>query len=124
VVFVTDLSGLSGTSISDQLELRESLFEQFAHRRPWIDVFSKAATVPVLGGTTDPEAQELWNERDVEEANAAIAAIPDAMPTSAFEGWGIPELQERLTSLLRKHKEQSLESTDFAESNKAEGEVL
>ena len=128
VVFVTDLSGLSGTSISDQLELRESLFEQFAHRRPWIDVFSKAATVPVLGGTTDPEAQELWNEGDVEEANAAIAAIPDAMPTSAFEGWGIPELQERLTSLLRKHKEQSLESTDFAESSKAEssaeGEVL
>ncbi|OUS42732.1 P-loop containing nucleoside triphosphate hydrolase protein, partial [Ostreococcus tauri] len=45
VVFVTDLSGLSGTSIADQLELRETLYKQFADRRPWIDVFSKAALV-------------------------------------------------------------------------------
>ena len=107
VVFVTDLSGLSGTSIADQLELRESLYEQFAHRRPWIDVLSKAALVPVLGGVTDPEAQELWNEEDVREANEAIAKIPNATATSAFEGWGVPQLQERLTSLLRKHKESS-----------------
>jgi len=117
VVFVTDLSGLSGTSIEDQLELRESLYEQFAHRRPWIDVLSKAALVPVLGGVTDPEAQELWNEEDVREANAAIAKIPNATPTSAFEGWGIPQLQERLTSLLRKHKEETLDNNDFDESS-------
>ena len=117
VVFVTDLSGLSGTSIADQLELRESLYQQFAHRRPWIDVLSKAALVPVLGGVTDPEAQELWNEEDVREANEAIAKIPNATATSAFEGWGIPTLQERLTSLLRKHKEETLGNNDFDESS-------
>ena len=117
VVFVTDLSGLSGTSIADQLELRESLYEQFAHRRPWIDVLSKAALVPVLGGVTDPEAQELWNEEDVREANEAIAKIPNATATSAFEGWGVPQLQERLTSLLRKHKEETLDNNDLDESS-------
>ena len=117
VVFVTDLSGLSGTSIADQLELRESLYEQFAHRRPWIDVLSKAALVPVLGGVTDPEAQELWNEEDVREANKAIAKIPNATATSAFEGWGVPQLQERLTTLLRKHKEETLDNNDLDESS-------
>ena len=117
VVFVTDLSGLSGTSIADQLELRESLYEQFAHRRPWIDVLSKAALVPVLGGVTDPEAQELWNEEDVREANEAIAKIPNGTATSAFEGWGVPQLQERLTSLLRKHKEETLDNNDLDESS-------
>ena len=117
VVFVTDLSGLSGTSIADQLELRESLYEQFAHRRPWIDVLSKAALVPVLGGVTDPEAQELWNEEDVREANEAIAKIPNATATSAFEGWGVPQLQERLTTLLRKHKEETLDNNDLDESS-------
>ena len=105
VVFVTDLSGLSGTSIADQLELRETLYKQFADRRPWIDVFSKAALVPVLGGATDPEAQELWSEKDFEEANQAIAKIPNANATSANEDWGIPELKERLTTLLRDHKQ-------------------
>lgn len=104
VVFVTDLSGLSGTSIYDQLELRATLYEQFAHRRPWIDVFSKAALVPVLGGKTDPVAQELWTEKDIEEAKQAMEKIPDAMPTSADEDWGIPELKDRLTELLREHK--------------------
>ncbi len=123
VVFVTDLSGLSGTSIADQLELRESLYEQFAHRRPWIDVLSKAALVPVLGGVTDPEAQELWNEEDVREANEAIAKIPNATATSAFEGWGVPQLQERLTSLLRKHKEETLDNNDLDESS-ARGSLL
>lgn len=123
VVFVTDLSGLSGTSIADQLELRESLYEQFAHRRPWIDVLSKAALVPVLGGVTDPEAQELWNEEDVREANEAIAKIPNATATSAFEGWGVPQLQERLTSLLREHKEETLDNNDLDESS-ARGSLL
>jgi len=104
VIFVTDLSGLSGTSIPDQLELRASLYEQFAHRRPWIDVFSKAALVPVLGGKTDPVAQELWTAKDVEEAKQAMEKIPAAMPTSAEEEWGIPELKERLTEPLREHK--------------------
>ena len=71
----------------------------------------------MLGGVTDPEAQELWNEEDVREANEAIAKIPNATATSAFEGWGIPTLQERLTSLLRKHKEETLGNNDFDESS-------
>ena len=74
--------------------------------------------MPVLGGVIDPEAQELWNEEDVRVAKAAMAKIPNATPTSAFEGWGIPQLQERLTSLLRKHKEETLDVVnDFDESS-------
>ena len=49
-VFVTDLSGLSGTSVEDQLALRNELRERFASRRPWLDVLSKCELVPALGG--------------------------------------------------------------------------
>ena len=51
------------------------------------------------------------------EANDAIAKIPNAAATSAFEGWGVPQLQERLTSLLRKHKEETLDNNDLDESS-------
>jgi nucleolar GTP-binding protein len=104
VIFVTDLSGLSGTSVKDQLELREELYNQFAGRRPWIDVFSKAALVPVLGGETDPDMASLWLEEELEEAKSAMERIPGATQTSADEGWGIDELKHRLAQLLKEHK--------------------
>jgi nucleolar GTP-binding protein len=104
VIFVTDLSGLSGTSVKDQLELREELYNQFAGRRPWIDVFSKAALVPVLGGETDPDMASLWLEEELEEAKSAMERIPGATQTSADEGWGIDELKDRLAQLLKEHK--------------------
>ncbi len=112
VIFVTDLTGLSGTSIDDQLQLREELYKQFAERRPWIDVFSKSALVPVLGGETDPDTQELWSEEDVKEAERAMAQIPNATATSADEGRGIDELKERIMKLLHEHKRTLPKSDD------------
>jgi nucleolar GTP-binding protein len=111
VVFVTDLSGLSGTSIEDQLELREEIYAQFGDRRPWIDVFSKSALVPVLGGETDADTQEIWNDDDIARARSAMEKIPNAAATSADEGWGIDELKERMIKVLRDHK-RSLPAAD------------
>ena len=105
VIFVTDLSGLSGTSIADQLKLREEIYNKFAHRRPWIDVFSKCALVPVLGGTHEKDMETLWGEEEIAEANRAIAAIPKAMSTSADEQLGIAELKDAVARLLSEHKE-------------------
>ena len=87
VVFVTDLSGLSGTSIEDQLELREEIYAQFGDRRPWIDVFSKSALVPVLGGETDADTQEIWNDDDIARARSAMEKIrtPRRAPTKGGE---------------------------------------
>lgn len=125
VIFVTDLSGLSGTSVKDQLELREELYNQFAGRRPWIDVFSKAALVPVLGGETDPDMASLWLEEELEEAKSALERIPGATQTSADEGWGIDELKDRLAQLLKEHKRtlpaaRSPERRDKSEEDKPE----
>lgn len=129
VVFVTDLSGLSGTSIEDQLELREEIYAQFGDRRPWIDVFSKSALVPVLGGETDADTQEIWNDDDIARARSAMEKIPNAAVTSADEGWGIDELKERMIKILRDHKS-SLPAADGDYStqgenrNKSDGDDL
>ena len=112
VIFVTDLSGLSGTSIDDQLKLREEIYKKFAHRRPWIDVFSKCALVPVLGGTHEKDMETLWGEEEIAEANRAIAAIPKAMSTSADEQLGITELKDALATLLGEHKQSLPASRD------------
>ena len=112
VIFVTDLSGLSGTSIDDQLQLREEIYKKFAHRRPWIDVFSKCALVPVLGGTHATDMETLWGEEEIAEANRAIAAIPKAMSTSADEQLGIAELKDALATLLGEHKQSLPASRD------------
>jgi len=112
VIFVTDLSGLSGTSIDDQLKLREEIYKTFAHRRPWIDVFSKCALVPVLGGTHEKDMETLWGEEEIAEANRAIAAIPKAMSTSADEQLGIAELKDALATLLGEHKQSLPASRD------------
>jgi len=104
VIFVTDLSGLSGTSIADQLALRGEIYNKFAHRRPWIDVFSKTALVPVLGGALAADMEVMWREGEIAEAKAAIASIPNAMSTSADEGVGIAELKDAVSALLSEHR--------------------
>ena len=67
--------GIIRTSIEDQLELREEIYAQFGDRRPWIDVFSKSALVPVLGGETDADTQEIWNDDDIARARSAMEKI-------------------------------------------------
>ena len=90
-VFVTDLSGLSGTSVEDQLALREELRERFASRRPWLDVLSKCELVPALGGKLDESLESTWTEKDAKSTEAAAKMLKEsgAMVTSVVDGVGI-----------------------------------
>ena len=94
-VFVTDLSGLSGTSVEDQLALREELRERFASRRPWLDVLSKCELVPALGGKLDESLESTWTEKDAKSTEAAAKMLKEsgAMVTSVVDGVGISELK-------------------------------
>ena len=97
-VFVTDLSGLSGTSVEDQLALREELRERFASRRPWLDVLSKCELVPALGGKLDESLESTWTEEDTKNTEAAAKMLKEsgAMVTSVADGVGIAELKAAL----------------------------
>jgi nucleolar GTP-binding protein len=97
-VFVTDLSGLSGTSVEDQLALREELRERFASRRPWLDVLSKCELVPALGGKMDESLESTWTEEDTKNTEAAAKMLKEngAMVTSVADGVGIAELKAAL----------------------------
>ena len=94
-VFVTDLSGLSGTSVEDQLALRNELRERFASRRPWLDVLSKCELVPALGGKLDNSLETTWTEEDTKSAEAAAKMLKEsgALVTSVADGAGIAELK-------------------------------
>ena len=94
-VFVTDLSGLSGTSVEDQLALRNELRERFASRRPWLDVLSKCELVPALGGKLDNSLETTWTEEDTKSAETAAKMLKEsgALVTSVADGAGIAELK-------------------------------
>jgi len=50
------------------MAIRADLHARFAHRRPWLDVMSKASIVPCLGGELSPAMVGLWHEADEQEA--------------------------------------------------------
>jgi nucleolar GTP-binding protein len=106
VVFVFDLSGLCGTSVSDQLAIREDLHARFAHRRPWLDVMSKSELVPQLGGALCPDLEGLWGAEDEAEAEktAAFLMSEGALSVSAEEEVGLEELREVIRTTLVKHR--------------------
>ena len=91
VVFVTDLSGLCGTSVEDQLAIRAELRERFSERRPWMDILSKSKLVPALGGELCPDLEGLWTEDDAAEAASTAKELltVGAIPVSAEECHGV-----------------------------------
>jgi len=105
VIFVTDLSGLCGTSVKDQLAIRAELHERFSHRRPWLDVMSKSKLVPALGGELCSDLEGLWEEADAAEAEETAARLTDAgaLAVSAEESLGVEELKARVTRTLVEH---------------------
>jgi nucleolar GTP-binding protein len=113
VVFVTDLSGLCGTTVEDQLSIREDLFDRFARKRPWLDVMSKSELVPQLGGALSPDLEGLWGEEDAAEAEktAAFLRSQGALSVSAEEDVGLEELREVIRATLIKHRA-TLENLD------------
>ena len=78
VVFVMDLSGMSGAQSSPELQLRvrDELRSQFPDR-PWLDVRSKA-DLPLEEGVEVP---------------------PGTLEVSVHEGTGVEELQQLMTRL-------------------------
>ena len=115
VVFVTDLSGLCGTTVKDQLAIREDLRERFAHRRPGLDVMSKSELVPQLGGVLCPDLEGLWGVEDEAEAEKTAASLRSegALAVSAEEDVGLGDLREVIRTLLVKHRA-TLENLDEA----------
>jgi len=113
VVFVTDLSGLCGTSVEDQLAIRAELRERFSERRPWMDILSKSKLVPALGGELCPDLEGLWTEDDAAEAASTAKELltAGAIPVSAEECHGVEELKGLVTRLLVEHR-QTLEGED------------
>ena len=113
VVFVTDLSGLCGTAVEDQLAIREDLRERFARKRPWLDVMSKSELVPPLGGALCADLEGLWGEEDEAEAEktAAFLRSQGALAVSAEEDVGLGDLREVIRTLLVKHRA-TLENLD------------
>lgn len=107
VVFVTDLSGLCGTTVADQLAIRADLHERFAHRRPWLDVLSKSKLVPALGGDLSPDLRGTWGESDEREAIATAETLlgEGALAVSAEEALNVETLLARVTDVLLRHKE-------------------
>ena len=113
VVFVTDLTGLCGTSVADQMNIRADLYKRFAGRRPWLDVMSKSALVPALGGDLSPDIGELWTAADEEESARVVQMLTaeGALAVSAGEDLGVDLLKGLITEVLIKHRD-TLEDSD------------
>jgi|TARA_B110000971_G_scaffold167145_1_gene171304 nucleolar GTP-binding protein len=116
VVFVFDLSGLCGTSVEDQLSIRNDLKLRFAHRRPWLDVMSKSELVPTLGGVLCADLESTWSETDetLAKVTAAFLASEGALAVSAEEDVGVTELRRVIEKTLIKHRDtlETVESTN------------
>jgi nucleolar GTP-binding protein len=106
VVFVTDLSGLCGTTVCDQLSIRADLKRRFAHRRPWLDVVSKSELVPILGGSLSPDLEGSWKEADETETREAAEYLlsEGALAVSAEEDVGLDGLRGEIQTLLVTHR--------------------
>lgn len=84
IVFVVDLTEHCGTSVEDQLELRDDLRERFLRPDvPWIDVLSK---------------EDLHSSFQKEDQYAA--AVSDHLNVSVVSKTGLKELKAQFTSAL------------------------
>mmetsp|Transcript_29322 Transcript_29322/g.59983 ORF Transcript_29322/g.59983 Transcript_29322/m.59983 type:complete len:472 (+) Transcript_29322:34-1449(+) len=115
VVFVADLSGLSGdakSSVEDQCAVRRELRARFP-RRPWLDVVSKAdidkapeAYALFLAAVREGEGEQ--NEADAAPTEdqrepfvfGAGGTADEVMDVSVFSGEGVDELAQRLIFML------------------------
>ena len=111
VMFVVDLSGLSGddkSSVEDQCLVRRELRQRFP-RRPWVDVVSKA-DLDKQPGALDMfreivaqvdrghiEDEENGENRGNEPASRAVDAI---LEVSVVSGEGLDELEKRVRRML------------------------
>lgn len=113
VAFVTDGTGLCGTSVEDQWALREELRGKYGARIPWVDVLTKADLLEEEygigemgaggersggggGGVAERSSSaSVEGERlSVRSAAELSAALPRAVKVSTPEKFGLDELKE------------------------------
>lgn len=110
VVFVADLTGLSGdskSSIEDQCAVRRELRGRFP-RRPWLDVVSKAdiekapeAYAMFLDAVREEGQQQHGLKGDSAESGfQAGGTAEEVMDVSVFNGEGVDEMAQRLIFML------------------------
>jgi len=92
VVFVFDpLSWYTLLTLDEQIELRESLRNQFP-KRPWLDVITKVDLA---------EETDLGCDEDAIKGIERLSALyPEAIKVSALEGTGLAELNMEVRRLL------------------------
>jgi len=150
VVFVADLSGLSGdakSSVEDQCAVRRELRERFP-RRPWLDVVSKAdlENAPeayakfveaVRAGEADRAPQAHAPDGEVGLPGfAGRGTVDEILHVSVFNGEGLDELSQRLLYMLesvdqvlrayeklQREKENQVDQGDFEDLNEERGIV-
>jgi len=87
VVFVMDLTGLCGTTVSNQLQIRDHLRRRFPDR-PWLDVLSKGDLLPALPDQP-PSAATPARVRALE-----VAAPPSPPPDRWARLTGAPTTEQ------------------------------
>ena len=114
VIFVADLSGLSGddkSSVEHQCSVRRELRERFP-RRPWLDVISKSdlayqpgAVEAFLDAVRDTDTVATPAAVAVDEGGEAVVfraagTVPEVLRVSSESGDNITELKARMRSML------------------------
>ena len=118
VAFVTDGTGLCGTSVEDQWALRQELRRKYGARIPWVDVLTKADLLRGEyglgegaeggrrgggggGGGGVAERSDAGDEGLVVRTPQELsAALPRAVRVSTPEEFGLDELKEAVMEAM------------------------
>jgi len=117
VAFVTDGTGLCGTSVEDQWALRQELRGKYGARIPWVDVLTKADLLKEEyrieeGGSSEEEGKKT-NGGGVAERSGVVDegeiiktpeelrdALPRAVKVSTPEEFGLDALKEAVMEAM------------------------
>ena len=146
VMFVADLSGLSGddkSSVADQCAVRRELRQRFP-KRPWLDVISKT-DLPTEDGAVElfldavremdtaasASSAEASDSDDGEAASVfrARGSVAEVLSVSVLSGSGVPEVEAAVRSMLaqvnvvlRKYERVQRTAADAAAADAARAE--
>lgn len=112
VAFVSDGTGLCGTSVEDQWALRQELRHKYGARIPWVDVLTKADLLQqeygigrAEGGGSKGGVAERSSDVDgespiVRTPEELSRALPRAVKVSTPEKMGLDELKEAVMEAM------------------------
>lgn len=110
VAFVSDGSGLCGTSVEDQWALRQELRQKYGARIPWVDVLTKADLLKEeygignkgekRGGGVADRSGAVDESVVVRTPEELSSALPRAVRVSTPEELGLDELKEAVMEAM------------------------